>query len=426
VTPPDPGAFARLRRLLAGEPGPDGVSPAFLHLGEQRLHVPEMLLQWQPEASGWTRYPELGGAQALRDAYAGWLARNFGLADVLATGAVACEPTPGSKQAVAALITLAVQECLRRNSGEPVVAVPIHGYPTYAIAAREAGASVLPYGQDGPGVDSHEALIACQQARLAAIVVCNPGNPEGNVLSAKALAGIADRAVRDGATLIVDECYIDLWLRQPIDTALGLLKQARLPELRLGVLHTLSKRSAAPGLRSGFLAGDAQTVEAYARFNRSCGVAPARPVCEISGALWQDHAHLERLRERLGEAWNIADAALGDLPGYQRPPAGFFLWLPVADGEAAALRLWREAGIMTMPGRYLSVAGVGQGSDAAGGRPGIASGRPGIASGRDRLRISIAQPSEALADALGRMRRAIGPLMSRSAGCGSEWPFTAL
>ena len=63
MRPPDPGAFARLRRLLAGEPGPDGVSPVFLHLGEQRLHVPEMLLQWQPEASGWTRYPELGGAR---------------------------------------------------------------------------------------------------------------------------------------------------------------------------------------------------------------------------------------------------------------------------------------------------------------------------------------------------------------------------
>ena len=404
MRPPDPGAFARLRRLLAGEPGPDGVSPVFLHLGEQRLHVPEMLLQWQPEASGWTRYPELGGARALRDAYAGWLARDFGLADALATDAVACEPTPGSKQAVAALITLAVQECLRRDSGEPVVAVPVHGYPTYAIAAREAGASVLPYGQGGPGEAGHEALDPGKQARLAAIVVCNPGNPDGNVLSAQALAGIAERAVRDGAMLIVDECYIDLWLRQPIDTALGLLKQARLPELRLGVLHTLSKRSAAPGLRSGFLAGDAQTVEAYARFNRSCGVTPARPVCDISAALWRDDMHLDCLRRRLCEAWERADAALGDLPGYLRPAAGFFLWLPVPDGEAAALRLWRESGIMTMPGRYLSVAEAEQGVDAAQDRS-----RP--ARGRDRLRISIAQPPELLGNALGKIRAVIGPLL---------------
>lgn len=401
---PDPGAFARLRRLLAGEPGPDGVSPVFLHLGEQRLHVPEMLLQWQPEGSGWTRYPELGGAQILRDAYKGWLARSFGLADALAKDAVACEPTPGSKQAVAALITRAVQECLRRDSGEPAVAVPAHGYPTYAIAAREAGASALPYGHDGPGGRGLEALVPAEQARLAAIVVCNPGNPDGNVLSAQALAGIADRAVRDGAVLIVDECYLDLWLRQPIDTALGLLKQACLPELRLGVLHTLSKRSAAPGQRSGFLAGDAQTVEAYARFNRSCGVSPPRPVCDISATLWRDDTHLDCLRRRLCDAWDLADAALGDLPGYQRPEAGFFLWLPVPDGEAAALRLWRESGIMTMPGRYLSVAEAEQGIDAA-------QDRSRLARGRDRLRISIAQPPELLGDALGKIRAAIGPLL---------------
>jgi len=404
VRSPDPGAFARLRRLLAGEPGPDGVSPAFLHLGEQRLHVPEILLQWQPEGSGWTRYPELGGAQALRDAYAGWLARSFGLADALAKDAVACEPTPGSKQAVTALITHAVQQCLRRYSGEPAVAVPVHGYPTYAIAAREAGATILPYGQDGPGGSGLEALVPAKQTRLAAIVVCNPGNPGGNVLSAQALAGIADRAVRDGAVLIVDECYLDLWLREPIDTALGLLKQACLPELRLGVLHTLSKRSAAPGLRSGFLAGDAQTVEAYARLNRSCGVSPPRPVCEISAALWRDETHLDCLRQHLGDAWDLADAALGDLPEYLRPEAGFFLWLPVPDGEVAALRLWRESGIMTMPGRYLSVAEAEQGVDAA--QDCTRAGR-----GRDRLRISIAQPPELLRDALGKIRAAIGPLL---------------
>ena len=123
-----------------------------------------------------------------------------------------------------------------------------------AIAARQAGASVLPYRTDGPDAVGPQAAALDEGAHLAAIVLCNPGNPDGNVLSARALAGIADRAARDGAMLIVDECYVDLWLDNPIDTALGLVKQASLPELHLAVLHTLSKRSAAPGLRSGFLA----------------------------------------------------------------------------------------------------------------------------------------------------------------------------
>lgn len=273
-----------------------------------------------------------------------------------------------------------------------------------AIAARQAGASVLPYRTDGPDAVGPQAAALDEGAHLAAIVLCNPGNPDGNVLSARALAGIADRAARDGAMLIVDECYVDLWLDNPIDTALGLVKQASLPEPHLAVLHTLSKRSAAPGLRSGFLAGDPQTVEAYARFNRSCGVSPPRPVCEISAALWDDAGHLDQLRQRLRDAWDLADAILCDLPGYSRPEAGFFLWLPVSDGEAAALRLWREAGIMTMPGRYLSVAEAEQGCDAA-------ESRYRVPPGHGRIRISIAQPPDVLADALEKIRAVIGPML---------------
>jgi aspartate/methionine/tyrosine aminotransferase len=254
-----------------------------------------------------------------------------------------------------------------------------------------AGAAVVAF--DPRAADASRAIaeeLARLDAPLAAVVACNPGNPTGSVLANDAIDALADLAGQRDATLVVDECYTDLWLTRPIDGSLRLVERRKSP-CRILVLHTLSKRSGAPGLRSGFVAGDSESVAAYAEFNRTCGVSLARPVCAVSAALWRDEEHVVRLREALLEAWRSADKVLGDLPGYRRPAAGFFLWLPVDDGEATARALWHEAALLTMPGLYLTDDSV---SDPAKGKGEAAA----------RLRVALVHPPEILVPALTRLR----------------------
>ncbi|HIJ63662.1 MAG TPA: aminotransferase class I/II-fold pyridoxal phosphate-dependent enzyme, partial [Rhodospirillaceae bacterium] len=120
------------------------------------------------------------------------------------------------------------------------------------------------------------------------------------------------------------------------------------------VLHSLSKRSSVPGLRSGFLAGDARVIAGFAKLRAYAGAAIPLPLLAASIALWNDEAHVESNRALYRAKFDIAEDLLGGDPGFQRPPGGFFLWHRVGDGEAAALRLWREAGIRVLPGAYLA------------------------------------------------------------------------
>jgi len=359
-----PSAFAWLRKLLAGIPQPHGLEAIPLHLGESRLGVPAIDFTPLADVSAWTRYPPLGGTPELRAAYTGWLRRRFTLTD---DSEIAVEPTPGSKQAVAALIALSVAD--RRD---PVVVMPNPYYPTYLAATEAAGARPVFY--------SHVGEIAALAESAAAVVVCNPGNPRGEVLSTQTLRDIADGATN--ALLVVDECYTDL--------AHGTLPSGILetrPRGRFVVLHSLSKRSAVPGLRSGFLAGDPSTVAAYAEHNRSCGVSMPLPVCAVAAALWADDAHMSALQSALARNCDMADGILRGVPGYQRAEAGFFLWLPVDDDEETARRLWREQALSVMPGRYLAAM------DARGVNPGVGY-----------VRVALVHEEKTMRDALIRIR----------------------
>ena len=129
------------------------------------------------------------------------------------------------------------------------------------------------------------AAVEAAGGRAAAIIVCNPGNPQGQILSADALGDVAKIAITSGAVLIVDECYTDLTFGLAAPGFLAVAEESDYAG-RYAVLHSLSKRSGAPGLRSGFMAGDPDTVAAYARYNRDCGVSAALPVNAVAAALW--------------------------------------------------------------------------------------------------------------------------------------------
>jgi aspartate/methionine/tyrosine aminotransferase len=383
---PAPSAFDRLRALLAGIPAPSGVTTIPLHLGEARLVTPPVDGRLLGDVDGWTRYPPLGGTPELRAAYTGWLERRFGphLRAAVDEGSLAIEPTPGTKQAVTAAITLTV------HSRAPAVVLPNPFYPTYHAAVEAAGGRAILYGH-APEIP---AAVAAHRG-VAAVVVCSPGNPRGETHTPATVRAISAAARAAGTLLVVDECYIDLVHAASAQD--GFLTSGTASETgRFLVLHTLSKRSGMPGLRSGFVIGDPVSVAAYANHNRTCGVSQAAPVCAVATRLWADDAHVAQLRSAVSANWDTADELLGDLPGYRRAEAGFFLWFPVPDDEEAAGRLWREEAVTVMPGRYLGTA-----TDC------------GTNPGAGHLRIALVHPRDRTREALTRVRRVltrIGPL----------------
>ncbi|MEV4577789.1 aminotransferase class I/II-fold pyridoxal phosphate-dependent enzyme [Nonomuraea jabiensis] len=375
-----PSAFDRLRALLAGIPAPAGVTPIPLHLGEARLVTPPVDGRLLGDVTGWTRYPPLGGTPELRAAYTGWLERRFGarVGAAVREGSLAIEPSPGTKQAVAAAIALAAV-----RSAAPAVVLPNPFYPTYHAAVRATGGRAIFYGHA-----SEAAAAVAAQRDVAAVVVCSPGNPRGETHGPGTLRAISAAARAAGALLIVDECYIDLV--HGASTG-GFLTAGTASEAgRFLVLHSLSKRSGMPGLRSGFVIGDPGSVAAYANHNRTCGVSLAAPVCAVAARLWADDAHVARLRSAVSANWDVADELLGELAGYRRAEAGFFLWFPVPDDEEAARRLWRAEAVTAMPGRYL----------------GAATGR-GTNPGAGYLRIALVHAPDRTREALTRLRRVL-------------------
>ncbi|VVN13885.1 aminotransferase class I/II-fold pyridoxal phosphate-dependent enzyme [Pseudomonas fluorescens] len=385
---PAGNAFARLQSLLDDLPPATGQPVIALHLGETRLGDPTPLLAPLCELEQWTRYPPLPGTPQLREAYSGWLRRRFGAGACLDENRIAIEPTPGTKQAVATCIALAVTRARARGVKAPVVVLPNPFYPTYVAATDAAGAQALFY-------DVNDADLLASLARqldqagdsIAALVLCNPGNPLGNILPASTLISLSHMAFHAQATLLVDECYTDLVPHLPPPGYLSLVEADAVASCPFVVLHSLSKRSAAPGLRSGFIAGDPSSVAAYAGFNRSCGVSLAWPACSASAALWHDETHVQRQRQALQCNWDLADEYLAAVPDYRRADAGFFLWLAVGDGEGIARRLWSEQGLRVMPGRYLCH------EDAEGSNPGKAF-----------VRIALVHQEPVMRQALLRLR----------------------
>ena len=336
-------AFARLAGLLDGLSPAPGLPVIDLHLGEVRSPSGDASFADLDGSSGWGTYPPLGGAPVLRDAYQDWLKRVFGVEVPLADGRLTTEPTPGTKQAVSMLIALASDRRRAGVEGGPVVALPNPFYPSYAQATAHAGATPAWYcGAPAHAVAEIESIAAATQGRLAAIVICHPTSPGGEPWAPEALSRLAGLARRLDALLLVDECYIDLHGGEPVPGVLQALGGDADPSFRAVVaLHTLSKRSAAPGLRSGQMAGDPAWVSRYAAFNRGCGVSTPWPVARAAAALWRDERHVAALRDQTRRNWDLAQARLGRRPGFHRPPGGYFLWWPIQDDLA---RFVREAG----------------------------------------------------------------------------------
>lgn len=347
--------FARLANLLSDLVPGTNQDPLIMSVGEPQ-HAPPALLDetLRAQAHLWGKYPPLAGTPAFRASAAGWLERRYGLPEGMIDPDRCILPVSGTREALFLAAQLCVSE--HRNGMVPAVLMPNPFYAAYEGAAVVAGAEpvFLTTTRATNFLPDLDALPPGLLDRTALFYLCSPSNPQGMAADAAYLARLLGLARRHGFVLAMDECYAEIYLGDPPPGMLEVAASLGGSLSNLLVFHSLSKRSNAAGLRSGFVAGDPELISLFARL-RSYGLAGMPlPVQAASAALWDEDGHARETREMYRARFAAAEAALGGRFGFYRPDGGMFLWLEVGDGERAARRLWVEGGIKVLPGGYLT------------------------------------------------------------------------
>lgn len=352
------GPFARLAALLGEEkPGKDPIS---LALGDPSGAVPDFVTAaLAREAARFGNYPQIAGTEEWRQAAAGWVRRRFGLPEGCVDSGRHVLPLNGTRDGLFSVLFPLVPET--KAGQRPIVAMPNPFYQVYAAAALACGAEPLyvPARKENGFLLDYAALPPETLARIAALYVCSPSNPEGAVADAAYWTGLFALAEQYDFIVLADECYADIWF----DAAPVCALPTRFAQTaqngaggfsRLLTFHSLSKRSGLPGLRSGMVAGCADLIARFRAFRNVAGPQVPTPILAASAACWSDETHVAANRDAYREKMAAAQAILGHR--MTRPGGGFFLWLDVGHGEETARRLWREEGVRVLPGAYMGRA----------------------------------------------------------------------
>ena len=342
--------FARLRALL--DDVTPRLAPVSLALGEPQHAPPDFVLQaLKQNPDDYGRYPPIGGTPAWQAAVRSWLKRRFHTDNVLAE-ATQILPLNGTREG----LFLAAQIAPQKADG--LMAMPDPFYQIYASAAVAAGAQphYLAATQENGFVPALEDISADVLARLRALYLCNPANPQGVVADKAYLEKALELAQHYGFILMVDECYAEIYHPDgaPPPSILQIMQDKNLADAPVLAFHSLSKRSNLPGLRSGFVAGGISAMRALSDLRQIAGPQCPLPAQAAAALAWDDDAHVADNRRLYAEKFDLAETVFADAYDFQRPAAGFFLWLNVGHGEAAALHLWREQGVRVLPGAYLA------------------------------------------------------------------------
>lgn len=364
--------FTRLNAMLEGiAPGKAlGGEPVNMAVGDPQLPPPPIVREIiDRHARDWSRYPLAQGTADFRAAVRDWLARRFALPAGLIDPDRNLLPVAGSREALfhIALAAVGARDGAAERPGErPVVLMPNPVYHVYSGAVSVAGGEpvFLPATRQTGFLPDIAAIDPKLLARTALAYLCSPANPQGAVADLAYLRRWVELARRHGFVMAFDECYCEIYDRRPPPSALQACAAIDGRLDNVVAFHSLSKRSSAAGLRSGFIAGDAQLLRRHAQLINYGGVAVPYPILAASAALWRDEAHVEGVRAHYRANFDAAERALQGRFGYYRPEGGFCLWLEVGDGEAAARRLWAEAGLRVLPGAFMARP------DASGRNPG--------------------------------------------------------
>lgn len=370
-----PYPFQKLAKLF-GEVTPNAdFRPISLSIGEPKHATPQFIKDALTAGlDGLANYPTTAGSDALRGAISAWLGRRYGIPAPDAKTQVL--PVNGSREALFSF----AQAVVDRSKPDPIVVSPNPFYQIYEGAALLAGATphflnTLP--EDGFAMD-YAQLPNEVWARTQLIYVCSPGNPNGHVMSLNEWRALFDLSDRYGFVIAADECYSEIYFDEPPLSALQAARQLGRDDYRnLVVFSSLSKRSNVPGLRSGFVAGDAKVLEKYALYRtyHGCAMNPAVQAATI--AAWSDEAHVAENRRLYAEKFaRVVDILKPVLP-VALPDAGFYLWVrtPISD-TAFAQQLYRDYNVTVLPGSYLA-------REARGMNPGASFVRLALVAGTE-------------------------------------------
>jgi N-succinyldiaminopimelate aminotransferase len=382
--------FVRLRELLGDHP--PGKPAISLAVGEPQHPIPAFVAPViAAHVAEFGRYPLNKGIDAFAEAVGKWLDRRYDLERPV-DAATEVLVLNGTREGLF-LAALAAKNWVTPRAGRPAVLIPNPFYAAYAIGAiaAECEPVYLPATAATGFLPDLAALSEDLLARTAAFYLASPSNPQGAVADSAYLSQLTALARRFGFLVFSDECYCEIYSDRPPP---GMLEAAGRDFTNVVVFHSLSKRSSLPGLRVGFAAGDRKFLSTYLELRNVAAPQVPMPLQRVAIAAYGDETHVEENRRLYREKFDLADQIIGDRYGYRRPAGGFFLWLDVAahgGSEAATLKLWREAGLRVVPGRYLAR------EQADGSNPGT-----------DYVRVAMVQNNEITAEALHRLVAVLG------------------
>ena len=336
--------WPRLRNLLDGHaPGGPVIN---MTIGEPKHKFPDWVGPALVEAmAGFNSYPDNNGTPELREAITGFLRRRYAIdLDMDSQVMVLNGTREGLFNAVVAL----------GQTGSKIL-IPNPFYQVYTVAAMAIGAQsvYLPARAESGFLPDLDALTPDELNQTSVFFLCSPSNPQGVVASKTYWSRLLTLAETYDFKIFADECYSEIYRTAPPPGALQVAAQMGADPERVVAFHSLSKRSNLPGLRSGFVASGSKNISRIKRLRAYAGCPVAGPIQHVSAKVWSDEAHVVANRQLYCGKFEAADRIFAGIKSYNSPEAGFFLWLPVEDDEAAALKLWTETGLRVLPGSYL-------------------------------------------------------------------------
>lgn len=382
--------FVRLTDLIAGIPPHEPMIN--LSVGEPQHPIPPFVGPVLTEhLNDFGRYPANKGIEPFRQAVAQWLGRRYDLprpvdpdTEVLVLN--------GTREGLF-MAAIVAQRWVSPRVGPPAMLIPNPFYAAYAAGALAAHCEpvYLPATRASGFLPDLDALDEALLKRTVAFYLASPSNPQGAVASRAYLDKLTALARRYGFLIFADECYCEIYSEHPPH---GMLEASAPNFDNVVVFHSLSKRSNLPGLRVGFAAGDKNFLAAFLELRNVAAPQVPMPSQYVAVAAYNDESHVEENRRLYNAKFDLADQIIGNRYGYQRPAGGFFLWLDVSaqgGSEAVTKKLWAEAGVRVVPGRYLAR------NQADGSNPGA-----------DYIRVAMVQDKATTAEALHRLVAVLG------------------
>ncbi len=354
--------FERLRQLFAPVTPNPAYTPISLGIGEPRHATPQLIKQAYCDAindpqGGLSVYPATGGVLGLRQSIGRWLQRRYGLELDIATQIL---PVNGSREALFAFAQTVIDPSKQAAPDQPVTVVcPNPFYQIYEGAAFLSGAQPYFVPSD-PGrnfAQDWDSVPETVWAQTQLLYVCSPGNPTGAVMPLEEWKKLFSLSDRHGFVIASDECYSEIYFRDepPLGGLEAAARLGRADFKNLVAFTSLSKRSNVPGMRSGFVAGDAALIKQFLLYRTYHGSAMSTVVQAASMAAWDDEEHVRDNREQYRAKFARVTPLLADVLDVALPDAGFYLWAGVKGSDTDFARdLYATYNVTVLPGSFLA------------------------------------------------------------------------